>query len=361
MKAVIEKKHGKPFLNVVVETFFDPLGMSSTVPYHHVVADAEKWKPSLGQDHLDRYAQHLSRLTPGYTLYGDREIIHVPYPLPGYVGASAGFLSTVLDVAKYDAAIDRHVFVTKETQEKAWTAFVSTSGKRLPYGLGWFVMDCHGLKLTWHTGHWGTGFSALYLKVPEKNVTLILLANSEALIDHQYQLGRPMVDDVVNNVFAANFLRLFVFEDKHGRQLPDPTGTIDTRKFSSELTQLTQQSAGYAYDRERTAQTALAKWREQRRAQARVAIKLDPKVLDTYVGDYQFEPPPHDTLTVTREGGRLFINWPKDFKSELFAESESTFFVKISPVQLRFIKNERQATHLEFLADGKTLRMKRTK
>jgi CubicO group peptidase (beta-lactamase class C family) len=361
LKAVIEKKHGKPFLNVVVETFFDPLGMSSSVPYHHVVADAEKWRPSLGQGHLDRYKHNVSRLSPGYTLYGDHEIIRVPYPLPGYVGASAGFLSTVLDMAKYDAAIDRHVFLKKETQEKAWTAFVSDSGKRLPYGLGWFVMDDHGLKLTWHTGHWGTGFSAIYLKVPEKNVTLVLLANSEALVDHQYQIGRPMVNDIVNNVFAANFLRLFVFEDMRGRQLPDPTWTLDTQQFSSELSRLSKQSAGYVYDRERTSQTALAKWREQRRAQARVAIALDTKVLDTYAGDYQFEPPPHDVHTVSREGGRLFIDWPKDFKSELFAESESSFFVKVSPVQLRFIKNEGRVTKLEFLTGGNTLRMKRIK
>ncbi len=361
LKAIIEKKHGKPFLNVVVETFFDPLGMSSTVPYHHVVADGAKWRPSLGQVHLDRYARSISRLSPGYTLYGDREIIPVPYPLPDYVGASAGFLSTVQDMAKYDAAIDRHVFLKKETQEKAWTASVSNRGKRLPYGLGWFVMDYHGLKLVWHTGHWGTGYSALYLKVPEKNVSLVLLANSEALVDHEYQIGQVMVDDVVNNVFAANFLRLFVFEDMQGRTLPDPAWTLATGEFSSELTRLSKVSGGYAYDCERTAQTALAKWREQRRAQARVAVQLDPKVLDEYVGQYRFEPPPHDIHTVSREGGRLFIDWPKDFKSELFAESESKFFLKVSPVQLRFIKHETQGTQMEFITGGRSLRLMRIK
>ena len=358
---VIEKKYGKPFLNVIVETFFDPLGMSSSVPYHNVVADKDKWKSSLGRDHLDRYKDNLSRLSPGYTLYGDREIIHVPYPLPGYIGASAGLLSTVLDMAKYDAALDRHVFLKKETQEKAWTAFASNSGKRLPYGLGWFVMDYRGLKLTWHTGHWGTGFSAIYLKVPEKKVSLVLLANSEALVDHQYQIGQLMVDDIVNNVFASSFLRLFVFEDMQRRQLPDPKWTLDTPEFVSEITRLSKESAGYAYDCERTSQTALAKWREKRRAQARVAIQLDPKVLETYVGEYQFEIPPNHIHTVSRDGGRLFINWPKDFKSELFAESESKFFLKLSPVQLRFMKNENQATQLEFLTGGQTLRMKRIK
>jgi CubicO group peptidase (beta-lactamase class C family) len=358
---IIEKKHGKPFLNVIVESFFDPLAMSNSVPYHNVVADTDKWKSSLGKDHLDRYKDNLSRLSPGYTLYGDHEIIQVPYPLPGYVGASAGLLSTVLDMAKYDAALDRHVFLKKETQEKAWTAFVSNSGKRLPYGLGWFVMDYHGLKLTWHTGHWGTGFSAIYVKVPEKNVSLVLLANSEALVDHQYQIGQLMVDDIVNNVFASAFLRLFVFEEMQRRRLPDPKWTLDTPEFVSEITRLSKESGGYAYDCERTSQTALARWREKRRAQARVAIQVDPKVLETYVGEYQFEIPPNHIHTVSREGGRLFINWPKDFKSELFAESDSTFFSKLSPVKLRFIKNEKQVTDLEFLADGKTLRMKRTK
>jgi CubicO group peptidase (beta-lactamase class C family) len=358
---VIEKKHGKPFLKVIVETFFDPLGMSSSVPYHHVVADADKWRPSLGKDHLDRYQHNLSRLSPGYTLYGDREIIHVPYPLPGYIGASAGLLSTVLDMAKYDAALDRHVFLKKETQEKAWTSFVSNTGKRLPYGLGWFVMDYHGLKLTWHTGHWGTGFSAIYLKVPEKNLSLVLLGNSEALVDHQYQIGQLMVDDIVNNVFVSAFLRLFVFEETQGRQLPDPKWTQDTREFLSELTRLRKQSAGYTYDCERTSQTALATWRDRRRAQARVPVQVAPHILDTYVGEYQFERPPNHTHTVSREGGRLFINWPMDFKSELFAESESKFFLKVSPVQLRFIKKEDRASELEFLANGQTLRMRRIK
>jgi CubicO group peptidase (beta-lactamase class C family) len=140
---VIEKKFGKPFLNVVVETFFDPLGMTSSVPYHNVLVDKDKWAASLGKEHLDRYEKNLSRLAKPYTVYGD-EIIRVPYPLPSYVGASAGILSTVLDMAKYDVAIDRHVFLKKETQELAWTNSVSNSGNRLPYGLGgssWISTD----------------------------------------------------------------------------------------------------------------------------------------------------------------------------------------------------------------------------
>jgi CubicO group peptidase (beta-lactamase class C family) len=361
LTAVIEKKTGKPFREVMVESFLEPLAMSGSVPGHNVVDEADKWGALLGKDNLNRYEKNLSRLAQPYTLYGDGEIVHVPYPPKEFFGAAAGLLSTVLDMAKYDAAIDRHLFLKTETQERAWTAFVSNSGQRLPHGLGWFVEDYHGIRLIWHFGHWGTGFSAIYLKVPEKNLSLIILSNSEALADHQFKVGEN-VFDIVNNVFACAFLRLFVFEDTQGRRLPDPHWTQSTQEFSNELARLSNQPQGYAYDCERNSQTALAKWRTERRAQARISVQLDTKVLEAYVGQYQYETPPNRVLTVTLEGNRLFIDIPKDYKSELFAESESKFFLKTRPYQLTFVKAEGKVTHFEVVAnDGYTLRAKRIK
>ena len=361
LTAVIEKKMGKPFLVVIVETFLDPLGMSSSVPVHNIVDEADKWAASLGKEHLDRYRTNLSRLAQPYTLYGN-EIIHVPFPPKDSIGAAAGLLSTVPDMAKYDAAIDRHLFLKKETQEKAWTAFISNDGKRLPHGLGWFVTDYHGIKLIWHYGHWGTGFSATYLKIPEKNVSLVMLTNSEALSDHQFQVGKGTIDNgktIVNNVFACNFLRLFVFEDVQGRSLPDPHWTQDTQKFSSEVTRLGRQSKGYAYDCERSSQTALARWIENRRKNVRRSVRLDPKILEAYVGQYQAEWAPDRILTVSREGDRLFVNIPRNDRSELFAESKSKFFLKIRPLQMRFIKDKQQVTQMEIVEYGETLHAKR--
>ena len=325
LTAVIEKQTGKPFREVIVEAFLDPLAMSSSVPGHDVVDEADKWAALLGKENLSRYAKSLSRLSQPYTLFGDSEVIHVPYP-PQDIGAAAGLLSTVLDMAQYDAAIDRHVFLKKETQEKAWTAFVSNSGQPLRHGLGWFVTDYHGIKLIWHYGHWGTGFSSIYLKVPEKNISLVMLANSEALSDHQFQVD----EDITNNVFACAFLRLFVFEDAQ------------------------------PYDCERNSQTALTKWIEDRRAHARVAIQLDPEILEAYVGQYRFETF-SVILTVTREGNRLFVDIPKNGKSELFAESGSTFFLKIRPLQMTFIKDEGQITHMEVVEYGETWRANKIK
>jgi hypothetical protein len=140
-----------------------------------------------------------------------------------------------------------------------------------------------------------------------------------------------------------------------------PLGPKAQKSSPIEITRLSKQANSYAYDCERNSQTALAKWIENRRKQARVAIQLDPKILEAYVGQYQFEHPPNRILTVSREDGRLFIDWPRNFKSELFAESESKFFLKVRPFQLVFIKDERQVTHLEFRGDQETVRLKRIK
>lgn len=351
---VIEKKTGKRFRETLVETFLDPLGMSDSIPGHDVLDEAGRWAALPGKENLERYSKGLLRLSQPYTLYGDDEIVHVPYP-PKDIGAAAGLLSTVLDMAKYDAAIDKHLFLKQGTQEKAWTACVSNSGQQLPHGLGWFVTDYHGIRLIWHFGHWGTGFSAIYLKAPEKNVSLVMLANSEALSDHQFQMS----GDIIDNVFACNFLRLFVLEDVHGCHLPDPDWGQGIQEFSGEMTRLSKQSGGYAYDCERNSHTALVKWVEHRRMNARVSVRLESGLLEAYVGQYQAEWSPGRIIVVRREGDRLFVNIPANYTSEMFAASEAKFFLKIRQLQMTFIKDRGQVTHIEFAENGETVRAKR--
>ena len=320
LTAVIEKKTGKPFVNVVVETFFEPLGMTGSVPYHHVVADADKWVASLGKDRLDRYRQNLTRFAQPYGYYGAGEIVHSTYPPEDFIGAAAGLLSTVRDMAKYDIAIDRHIFLKKETQERAWTPFFSNGGARLPYGLGWFVTDHDGHKLVWHYGQWGTGFSAMYLKVPERNVSVVMLANSEALADNGGE-------DVASNGFVCSFLGLW----------------------------------GYAGDCKRNSEAAQAKWIEDRRAKGRVAVRVDPKILDSYAGQYQFETLDNRIFSFMRDGDRLFIESTQGSRRELFAESESTFFLKIRPYIFVFSRSAGQLPQLKIVEGDRTFLSKRIK
>jgi hypothetical protein len=66
------------------------------------------------------------------------------------------------------------------------------------------------------------------------------------------------------------------------------------------------------------------------------------------------------TFIVTREGDRLFIDIPRGSKSEMFAEAESKFFLKVADVQIKFLKGANgQVSGLEVVANGDTLTAKK--
>jgi CubicO group peptidase (beta-lactamase class C family) len=312
LTAVIEAKYGKPFRQVMIDTFLVPLQMTESVPGHDVEKD-----PVLGP----RYAKQLTQFAKPYTLYGTDEIVPSGYP-PRDMGAAAGLLSTVRDMAKFDVAIDRHVFLKPETQARAWTPFLSNAGQPLRHGLGWFVENYRGVKLIWHFGNWGTGFSATYLKVPEKQLSMILLANSEGLSENLYG-----TDGIETNAIACAFLRDLVF---HGG---DACTAVAAEAMKSRL-------AAHA-------------------ARVRKAVTVDAKLLQEYVGSYLRDDQPW-TYVVTREGNRLFIDIGGG--SEMFAESDSQFFFKNRPYTARFVRDSTGAVvALEFEDGGQTLRAKRVK
>lgn len=322
---VIEKHAGKPMRLVVAETLLDPLGMTSSVPGPDVLKDPS-WAV-LGQDRLARYAKALERQAQPYTLYGDGEMIHVAYP-NDFFGASAGLLSTVMDMARFDIALDRHVLLKPETQARAWTPFVSNAGQPLPYGLGWAVRDYGGARIVWHGGNWGTGFSAIYVKVPAERLSLIMFANSDVLNGHMYAAGD---EDIVHNAFACAFLRDFVFP---------PTQDVDCA---------------------RTSEAAVAKTLADERAGAHAVVPVDRATVESYVGQYRFEFDPNQVLNVTSHDGRMYGDIPRNQETELFPESPTTFFFKIRPAEITFVKDGDAVTHLNWVEYGRTLRANRVR
>jgi CubicO group peptidase (beta-lactamase class C family) len=70
----------------------------------------------------------------------------------------------------------------------------------------------------------------------------------------------------------------------------------------------------------------------------RKAITLTPSGLEKYVGEYKFDQP-NTTIIITRENGRLFQKRNTEQKFEMFAESETKFFLKAEDIQHRFIKD----------------------
>jgi hypothetical protein len=97
------------------------------------------------------------------------------------VSAAGEATSTVLDLAKFDVALDEDRLLSAASRERMWTPTVSNSGKTLPYALGWFVEELAGRKVIWHYGWLPPSVSALYVKVPAAELTFLLLANNDRL------------------------------------------------------------------------------------------------------------------------------------------------------------------------------------
>lgn len=70
----------------------------------------------------------------------------------------------------------------------------------------------------------------------------------------------------------------------------------------------------------------------------RKAIAVDPAILDKYIGEYKTEKPP-TSITITNENGKLFQKRGGEQKQEMFAESETKFFLKTEDIQLVFAKD----------------------
>ncbi len=102
-------------------------------------------------------------------------------PPPQGDGAAGGVIASAMDLARLDRALMSGRLISAASRQQMWMPYRTASGTALPYGLGWFIADRSGRRLVWHTGLWDGCYSALYLKVPAEGLTLILLANSEAL------------------------------------------------------------------------------------------------------------------------------------------------------------------------------------
>jgi hypothetical protein len=71
----------------------------------------------------------------------------------------------------------------------------------------------------------------------------------------------------------------------------------------------------------------------------RKAVSLDSKILDRYVGRYVFSP--QFAIAVTREGDKLMTQATNQPKVEIFADTETKFFLKVVDAQIQFLPGEK--------------------
>jgi CubicO group peptidase (beta-lactamase class C family) len=196
----------QPYRKSVAHRILHRLAMTDSVPGTDL-KDPELPLPEnqFDPDDLEHYRHVLERLAVPYKVDGKGRSER--NDLPGMpIDAAGGLVSTVRDLARLDKELDSGLLLADETREAAWSPAAGRNGHPSPMGLGWFVQFYKGERLVWHFGYVQNAYSSLVLKVPGRNLTFILLANSDGLSGpFQLQLG-----DVTRSLFARLFLRLAI-------------------------------------------------------------------------------------------------------------------------------------------------------
>ena len=384
---ILEKVTGEDYADLLRERLLAPLGMDDTG--------------------YDDYAGIESHEAEGYrnALAGLEHAAYLDTSLPYAAGM---MYSTVRDLYRWDRALYDGATPFREmaTKELWFTPGLED------YAYGWHVADARigeegpSVRVIEHGGGIN-GFSTAFRRYPERQNTVIVIDNAEGnsgavadqiarvLYDQPVEPPRPEIARVLVSTFEekgadagiAEYRRLRA-EAPGAYDVSEPQlnrlgyhflqrGDVETAiaVFALNVEQYpdafnTYDSLGEAYREAGNIDLAIENYRKSvelnpgneggRRALAEMGVEtadagslaLPVETLERYVGEYEIQP--GFVLSVTREGTRLFTQATGQPRFEIFAQSETRFYVKEFPAQLEFVlEGDGPATSVTLFQGGR--------
>jgi CubicO group peptidase (beta-lactamase class C family) len=158
---IIHRVTGEFYGDFLQERIFKPLGMTST----RIISEADI----------------VSNRSSGYRLVKG-ELKNQEWVSPTLNTTADGALYTnVLDLAKWDAALDRRLLVKPSSYGAIWTPVKLNNGKSYPYGFGWSIREARGKRVVSHDGAW-QGFTMSISRHLDDRFTVIVMTNLDS--DH---------------------------------------------------------------------------------------------------------------------------------------------------------------------------------
>ena len=205
LRFVVEGCTGLTFRQAFTKTL-QRLGMMDSVPGPDAALPELPNADVASPADAARYKSILLRLPTPYAVNTQNVPAVTSYAVKT-LGAATGLVSTVFDFAKFDLAFRQgQLGISGATRQLAWSNPIAASGLPLPHGMGWFVQTYNGEPVVWQFGISAAASSSLVVTLPNRNVTLILLANSDGLA----KPASLAAGDVTVSPFARVFLGLVV-------------------------------------------------------------------------------------------------------------------------------------------------------
>jgi D-alanyl-D-alanine carboxypeptidase len=170
---IIEKVSGQPYAAFLADRIFKPLGMTATS--------------------FDDYTDVRPIRARGYsTADGKTTLAEHTHPTQPF--AAGALVSTVVDMARFDAALTARKLLTPVSYDAMWTPIRLADGKS-SYALGWQVAPFRTRPRQAHGGGI-TGFSTFLARFPDDKLTVIVLTNQtggagQSLADALVELYLP--------------------------------------------------------------------------------------------------------------------------------------------------------------------------
>ncbi len=367
--AILEKVSGKPYGELLAERIFRPLGMTST---------------RVGDE-----GPILAKRAAGYTRDGET-VANARFLSMTQPHAAGALVSTVDDLALWDAALYTEKLVKKESLEKAWTPAVTRDGKPTRYGYGFGVSTLRGARSIEHGGGIN-GFSTYAVRLPDEKVYVAVLANSDGPAADPGTLGKEIAAIVIGKPFPARvpvpvdpkllerWAGVYRFDAQTTRTITVDGGKLFSQRSGGPRLELKPLSASeFFFDGSLTrisfvapdgkakealfypegADEAEKGVREGDVPAAPTEAKVDPALYGLYAGEYELAP--GFILTVRRDGSRLLTRATGQEEFEVFPASETEFFPKVVDARITFVKgSDGKVTGLVLRQGGREMPAKR--
>jgi CubicO group peptidase (beta-lactamase class C family) len=370
--AIIEKASGQSYEDFIRTKIFEPLGMK--------------------RSYYDRTEMIIPKRVKGYerTSSGFQNAPYLSMTQPYAAGSLA---SSVDDLALWDSGLWSSKLLKPESLAKAHKAHVLKNGRVTGYGYGWAIGSYEGHRTVEHGGGIN-GFASYVLSMPDDGVYVAVLTNGSAGPDVSPErlavqmagiaIGKPIVKPEAISMKPGQldrYVGVYTIGEKEQRFITREGNQLysqrsggtryaiqplsETEFFfpgsSSRLVFMPDSSGKIVRvelrPRVGPVEEAL---RTDQPLPTRKEVPVAPAVLQKYVGVYELAP--NFLLDVTLEDGKLMTQATGQSKVQVFPESETKFFLKVTDAQIEFLKDEAgNATSLKLYQGGQIVPARKVK
>lgn len=346
---IIEKASGMTYGEYVQKNLFKPTGMKS----------------SFTDD-----ANLPANTAKGYQKSGSTEFVVSDYVHPSVPYSAGAIFSTVDDLWKWNQAIFNYKLVKKESLEKAWKPTTLNNGKQVGYGYAWQFGRLGDAKVIGHGGAID-GYLTMEIYVPDQKIYVCILSNSMTVNPEEYAYQVAEIVAGISNAKQPEALILTeaALDEYTGvYQISEKEDRVITRNGSQLFSQRTGGTKYEIFPYEKDAfffKDSPARLSFFRNADGKIEslelksrdfipqratrtqkpipvgrqeIELATNVFDQYVGEYELAP--GFIITIWREDKKFKAQATGQPAFDIYAESETKFFLRVVDAQVEFKKDD---------------------